>query len=113
MTASGYVYRYIEGVIDSLLKDKTRKPGNRPIPVEVKNELWRIFCEEKPEDATRWNTRELTKRLGIGRSSMKTILRERGLKPHLVRIFRFSKDPGFEKKLEDVVDRIRIRRITQ
>jgi hypothetical protein len=28
---------------------------------------------------------------------------DRGLKPHLVKQFQFSIDPGFEKKLEDVV----------
>ena len=43
------------------------------------------------------------KRLGIGHSAVNNILRERGLKPHLVRSFQFSTDPDFETKLEDVV----------
>jgi len=103
MTVSRYVHRFNEGGIDSLLKDKTRKPGKKPVPVEVKNELCRIVCKEKPENATHWSTRELAKRLGIGHSSVNTILRERGLKPHLVKSFQFSTDPDFEKKLEDVV----------
>jgi len=103
MTVSRYVHRFNEGGIDSLLKDKTRKPGKEPIAVEIKNELCRIVCKEKPENATHWSTRELAKRLGIGHSSVNTILRERGLKPHLVRSFQFSTDPDFEKKLEDVV----------
>ena len=34
---------------------------------------------------------------------MSNILREQGLKPHLVKSFQFSTDPDFEKKLEDVV----------
>jgi transposase len=103
VTVSKYVHRFNEGGVDSLLRDKTRLPGKKPIPVEVKNELSRIVCSEKPEDATHWSSRELAKRLGIGHASVSNILRERGLKPHLVKSFQFSTDPDFEKKLEDVV----------
>jgi transposase len=103
VTVSKYVHRFNEGGVESLLRDKTRLPGKKPIPVEVKNELSRIVCNEKPENATHWSSRELAKRLGIGHASVSTILRERGLKPHLVKSFQFSTDPDFEKKLEDVV----------
>ena len=103
VTVSRYVHRYNEGGIESLLRDKTRKPGKKPISDEVKNELCRIVCNEKPENATHWSTRELGKRLGIGHATVNTILRERGLKPHIVKNFQFSRDPDFEKKLEDVV----------
>jgi transposase len=103
VTVSRYVHRYNEGGIESLLKDKTRLPGKTPISADVKNELTRIVCNEKPENATHWSTRDLAKRLGIGHSSVNTILRERGLKPHLVKSFQFSNDPDFEKKLKDVV----------
>lgn len=103
VTVSRYVHRYNDGGLESLLKDKTRLPGKTPISVEVKNELCRIVCNEKPKNATHWSTRELAKRLGIGHASVNNILRERGLKPHLVKKFQFSTDPDFEKKLEDVV----------
>lgn len=103
VTVSRYVRRFNEGGVESLLRDKTRKPGKEPIAVELKNELCRIVCNEKPEDTTHWSTRELGKRLGISRSAVNVILRERGLKPHLVKKFQLSTDPDFEKKLEDVV----------
>jgi len=103
VTVSRYVHRYNKGGLNSLLTDKTRKPGKQPIPIEVKNELCTLVCNEKPEQGTHWSTRELAKKLGIGHSSVNTILRERGLKPHLVKHFQFSNDPDFEKKLEDVV----------
>lgn len=103
VTVSRYVHRYNEGGIESLLKDKTRLPGKAPISDEIKNELCRIVCNEKPVNATHWSTRELGRRLGIGHASVNNILRERGLKPHLVKKFQFSTDPEFEKKLEDVV----------
>ncbi len=103
VTVSRYVHRFNTGGIESLLKDKTRLPGKAPISDEIKNELCRIVCNEKPANATHWSTRELGKRMGIGHATVNKILRERGLKPHLVKKFQFSNDPEFEKKLEDVV----------
>lgn len=103
VTVSRYVWRFNEGGVESLLKDKTRKPGKAPITVELKNELCRIACNEKPESGTHWSARELGKRVGISHGAAYVILRERGLKPHLVKKFQLSTDPDFEKKLEDVV----------
>lgn len=65
MTVSRYVHRFNEGGVDALLRDKTRKPGKQPISTEVKNELSRIVCNEKPAIGTHWSTRELAKRLKI------------------------------------------------
>jgi hypothetical protein len=41
--------------------------------------------------------------VGISKSSVNAILRERGIKPHLVETFQFSADELFEEKLRDVV----------
>ena len=45
----------------------------------------------------------MAKRLGIGHASVNLILRELGLKPHLVSKRNYSNDPHFEEKLKDVV----------
>ena len=103
VTVSRYVKRFNEGGIAALLHDKTRKPGKTPISLEIKNEITRIVCNENPQDATHWSTRELAKRMGISHNAVSQILRERGLKPHLVKGFQFSQDPQFTQKLEDVV----------
>jgi hypothetical protein len=57
-TVSNHVNRYLEGGVESLLKDKTRKPGTPPIPPELKNRLSQCVCQEKPKDSTHWSTRE-------------------------------------------------------
>jgi transposase len=101
-TVSLYINRYNEWGIDALLRDKTRKPGKEPISQEIKEELCRIVCKEKPKDETHWSIRTLAKRVGISRTAVNTILREYGLKPHLIRTFQVSTDPDFEKKLKDV-----------
>jgi len=103
VTVSRHIRRFNEGGVQALLRDKTRKPGKPPISTEIKNELCRIVCNEKPENSTHWSTRDLAKRLGISRNAVSLILRERGLKPHLVKKFQLSTDPDFDKKLEDVV----------
>jgi len=85
------------------LKDKTRKPGTAPIQTEVKDQLTRFVCQEKPKNGTHWSTRELSKRFGISHTAVNTILRERNIKPHLVKRFQFSTDKNFIGKLQDVV----------
>jgi transposase len=52
---------------------------------------------------THWSNRDLAKRTGISRTSVQTILKEQGLKPHKIKQFQCSNDPDFEKKLTDVV----------
>lgn len=103
MTVSRYVHRFNVGGVESLLGDKTRKPGKAPISDDIKNEVCRIACKEKPENATHWSTRGLAKRVGISHNAVNVILRERGIKPHIVQRFQFSTDPDFKEKLEDVV----------
>jgi transposase len=102
-SVSNYVRRYNEGGVDALLKDKTRKPGKTPVSITLKNRLSRFVCQEKPKNGTHWSTRELSMRFGISHTAVNTILRERDIKPHLVKKFQFSTDKEFEKKLADVV----------
>jgi transposase len=100
---SSYVNRYNQYGIDFLLKDKTRKPGKAPISEELKNEICRTACKEKPLNATHWSTRELGKKFGIAKSTVNIILRERDIKPHLINRFQYSTDEHFTEKLTDVV----------
>ncbi|MDP7612011.1 MAG: IS630 family transposase [Nitrospinaceae bacterium] len=103
VTVSRFVRRFNEGGIEALLNDKTRKAGKAPVPVEIKNEISRIVCQEKPKNASHWSTREIANRVGISHNAVAGVLRERNLKPHMVKRFQFSNDPEFEEKLADVV----------
>ena len=102
-TVSAYIKRYNACGINSLLQDKTRKPGKEPISREIKNEICRLVCSEKPKDETHWSCRSLAKRAGIGKSSANRILQELSLKPHLLTKKNYSNDPDFVEKMEDVV----------
>jgi len=102
-TVSLYINRYNTLGIESLLKDKTRKPGKEPINPDIKNEIYRLVCHEKPKGETHWSCRTLAKHLGIGHSSVNRILQELKLKPHISLTRNYSDDPNFEMKLKDVV----------
>jgi hypothetical protein len=58
----------------------------------VKNKIGTTGCTEKPENATDGSTRSLAKEFGIGQDAVNRILRERDIKPHLVKKFSFSKE---------------------
>ena len=102
-TVGLYINRYNNYGIDSLIKDKTRKPGKEPISQDIKNEIYRLVCNEKPKGETHWNCRALAKKVGIGRTSVSRILQELGLQPHRVIKRNYSNDPDFEAKMKDVV----------
>jgi len=102
-SVSSYINRYNSGGLDSLLRDKTRKPGKEPVSQETKNEICRLVCSEKPAGETHWSSRELAKRVGISHSSVCHILNELGLQPHKASKRNYSNDPDFEEKLKDVV----------
>jgi transposase len=102
-SVTAYVKRYNTYGIDSLLRDKTRKPGIPPISNDIKNKVIDIACHEKPENATHWSTRRLARRIGISHNKVSEILREAGIKPHIQSYYAYSNDPQFETKLEDIV----------
>jgi transposase len=98
-----YINRYNSFGIESLLKDKTRKPGKEPISQDIKDEICRLVCNEKPKGETHWSCRTLAKKVGIGHTSVNRILQELGLKPHIAKRRNYSNDADFETKLKDVV----------
>src|SRR5258708_2891351 len=56
-----------------------------------------------PPNATHWSVRSMAKAAGISYSSVQRIWRAHGLKPHLVKTFKVSRDKHFAAKVEDVV----------
>jgi len=102
-TVGLYINRYNSYGIESLLKDRTRKPGKKPIPQDIKDQICRLVCNEKPQGETHWSCRTLAKRVGIGHTSVNRILQELGLQPHRAKKRNYSNDPDFESKLKDVV----------
>ena len=92
--------RYAQSRLAGIERDLPH--GAPPVKVDVAR-LVELTTESKPEAATHWSTRTMATELGVSAASVSRHWRAKGLKPHVVRRFKVSRDPKFVEKLEDVV----------
>lgn len=84
-------------------RDRSR-PGRTPtISPEVLAAVVRKTTLERPASSTHWSTRTMAKATGLSATTIRRIWHRHGLKPHLIRTFKLSKDPHFVEKLDDIV----------
>lgn len=95
--------RYETDGISGLLKDRSRPGRKKRIEETRVNEVVERTLREKPLHATHWSTRTMASAVGLSPATVQRIWKEHGLKPHLVRSFKLSRDPRFIEKLHDVV----------
>jgi transposase len=103
LTVRRWRRRYMAEGVDGLLKDATRPPGRKPLTAQTIKRVVHMTLHEKPPNATQWSARSMAKAAGISYSSVQRIWRAHGLKPHLVKTFKVSRDKNFAAKVEDVV----------
>ena len=92
--------RYTQARLAGIERDLPR--GAPPVKVDVAR-LVALTTQNKPVAATHWSTRKMARELGVSAASVSRHWRANGLKPHLVRGFKVSRDPEFVAKLEDIV----------
>ncbi len=92
--------RYAKTRLAGIERDLPR--GAPPVSVDVAR-LVELTTQTKPEAATHWSTRTMATEMGISAASVSRYWRANGLKPHLERNFKVSRDPKFIEKLEDIV----------
>lgn len=86
-----------------LLRDRPRGSGKPSLPDEKVQAVIEATLSTKPPGATHWSVRSMAKTQGISPAAVQRIWSAHGLKPHLVRTFKLSRDPKFLEKLRDVV----------
>ncbi len=59
--------------------------------------------QTKPTGATHWSTRTMARVQGVSKNTIQRAWQDHGLKPHLSKSFKLSRDPKFLEKLTDVV----------
>jgi hypothetical protein len=89
--------------VDGLLKDATRPPRRKPLTARRIKQVVNLTLNEKPPAATNWSERTMAARVGIAPSSVHKTWAAHGLKPHLTKTFKLSRDPNFVAKVEDIV----------
>lgn len=92
--------RYAKSRLAGIERDLPR--GAPPAKVDTAR-LVELTTQTKPKAATHWSTRKMAAELGVSAASVSRHWRANGLKPHLVRGFKISRDPKFVEKLEDIV----------
>lgn len=92
--------RYLQAGTTGIERDLPR--GAPSVKVDVAR-LVELTTQSKPEAATHWSTRKMAAELGVAPSTVWRHWQAHGLRPHLVRGFKISRDPKFVEKLEDIV----------
>src|SRR5213593_2146064 len=95
--------RFLALRLAGLEKDAPR-PGRIPkIPAERIQAVVNATLHQRPANATHWSTRSMAAAQGVSEATVRRIWRQHGLKPHLVKTFKLSRDRSFVEKLCDVV----------
>jgi transposase len=102
-TVSLWRHRFVEKRIPGILKDAPRSGRRRRIGSKLIAEIIRKTTQETPTGRTHWSTRSLAKVMGLSPSTIGRVWRSHGLKPHLSRTFKVSRDPKFLEKLNDII----------
>ena len=94
-----FVREGIEGLSDR------PKAGRRDhaVPPETVERVVQLALSPPPAGRSRWTTRLLGQEVGRTSGCISDILRAHGMKPHLVRTYKVSRDPAFAAKVTDVV----------
>jgi hypothetical protein len=95
--------RFLALRLPGLEKDAPR-PGRIPsISARRIRAVINATLQQRPANATHWSTRSMAAAQGLSEASVRRIWRQHGLKPHLVKTFKLSRDRAFVEKLYDVV----------
>ena len=94
---------YVEGGIERLLHEGSRKPGKAPTPISTVAQVVALTCCEPPGEVTHWTGRAMAKASGLSLTTIQRIWKAHKLAPHRLRSFKRSNDPAFAEKVEDIV----------
>ncbi len=85
------------------LMNRPKKRTPIKYTAEDRRRVVEMACNRTPEAETHWSVRSLAKATGVGRETVRAVLRESNLRPHRLGTFSRSNDPEFREKLIDVI----------
>jgi transposase/DNA-binding MarR family transcriptional regulator len=95
--------RFVEKRLAGIEKDLPRGGRKAKKREQMTALIIETTTQSKPSNATHWSVRTLAKKLGIDKSMVHRVWQASGLKPHLAKTFKVSRDKKFVEKVIDVV----------
>ena len=77
--------RFMREGVDGLTRDKTRKPGKKPLPAARVQRVVDLALGPPPGESTHWTGRMLARAAGVSLRSVQRILDANQLAPHRIR----------------------------
>lgn len=100
-TVMKWTNRFLESRMEGLSDAPGR--GRKPtVPEEINSQII-TRATRPPENMSRWSTRSMARQMGVSNYHVAKIWQANGIKPHLTKTFKLSKDPNFEEKFWDVI----------
>jgi transposase len=95
--------RFVEGGVAGLAPQPRAGRKDHAVPQEKIERIVQTTLSPPPPGRSRWTTRLLARKFKLTSATISKILRANGLKPHLIRTYKVSRDPAFASKVKDVV----------
>jgi transposase len=95
--------RFVRAGVDGLFDRPKAGRRDHAVPPETIEQIVHLALSPPPAGRSRWTTRLLADAVGHTSGCVSDILRAHGVKPHLVRTYKVSRDPAFAAKVTDVV----------
>ena len=95
--------RFIDGGVEAVAERPKAGRKDHAVAPEMEKQIVELAMSPPPAGRSRWTTRLIGKQMGLTSGCISDILRRNGMKPHLVRTYKVSRDPQFAAKVKDVV----------
>jgi transposase len=95
--------RFTESGVPGLAERQRSGRKDHAVSEETTEKIVQTTLSPPPAGRSRWTTRLLARKFGLTSATISKVLRANGLKPHLVRTYKVSRDPAFAAKVKDVV----------
>jgi len=95
--------RFLEAGVAGLATQPKGGRTDHAVPAATVERVLELAMGPPPAGRSRWTTRLLGKEVALTSGCVSDLLRRHGLKPHLVRTYKVSRDPDFVAKVRDIV----------
>lgn len=95
--------RFVESGVAGLADRPKAGRKDHAVPAEIVERIVQMALSPPPAGRTRWTTRLIGREVQLTSATVAKILRANGLKPHLTRTYKVSRDPEFASKVRDIV----------